>query len=111
MSAPPAHTVLLDLLAPVSGRHEMAPPSPDRKPAPWESAMQATCECLSWRGALDNLARRHAEDELGETVYAEFPAHTRSALVTAQSLLDGGVITAAELRVKMREVRARLEKT
>ena len=30
--------------------------------------MQATCECLSWRGALDNLERRHAEDELGETV-------------------------------------------
>lgn len=82
---------------------------PDRKPAPWESAMQATCECLSWRGSLDNLTRRHAEDDLGETVYGEFPTHTRSALVTAHLLIDNGVFTEDELRSKMEEVRRRLE--
>jgi hypothetical protein len=83
-------------------------PELDRKPDPWESSMQATCECLSWRGALDNLERRHAEDELGETVYAEFPVPARSALVTAHSLLDKGFISEAELEAKMAEVRARL---
>lgn len=83
-------------------------PELDRKPDPWESAMQATCECLSWRGSLDNLERRHAEDELGESVYAGFPAPARSALVTAHSLLDKGLISEAELEAKMAEVRARL---
>lgn len=70
--------------------------------------MQATCKCLSWRGSLGNLERRHAEDELGETVYARFPAQARSALVTAHSLLDKGIITEAELQAKMAEVRTRL---
>jgi hypothetical protein len=85
-------------------------PELDRTPAPWESSMQATCECLSWRACLDNLDRRHAEDRLGETVYAEFPVHTRSALVAAHSLLDMGVISEDELRTRMTEVRARLER-
>lgn len=80
------------------------------KPAPWESSVQATCECLSWRGCLNNLDRRHAEDRLGETLYADFPVHTRSALVAAHSLMDMGVISEDELRAKMSEVRARLER-
>ena len=70
--------------------------------------MQATCECLSWRGTLDNLERRHAEDDLGETLYARFPVHARSVLATTHSLLDRGVITQDELRSKMEAVRARL---
>lgn len=82
----------------------------DHKPAPWESSVQATCECLSWRGCLNNLDRRHAEDRLGETLYADFPVHTRSALVAAHSLMDMGVISEDELRAKMSEVRARLER-
>ncbi len=82
---------------------------PGRSPDPWESKMQATCECLSWRGTLDNLARRHAEDQLGETVYAGFPDHTKSAVVTAHVLMDKGLITEDELRAKMREVRDRFE--
>ena len=83
------------------------PPEPDRAPAPWEANLQATCECLSWRGALDNLARRRAEDALGETTYADFPAHTRAAIVTAHSLLERGAISENELETKMDEVRAR----
>lgn len=82
----------------------------DRKPAPWEASMQATCECLSWRGVLDNLDRRHAEDDLGETLYAEFPNHTRSALVVAHSLMDRGVIDSGDLEARMEAVRARMEK-
>jgi hypothetical protein len=87
-----------------------APAERDRTAAPWESSMQATCECLSWRGSLDNLERRHAEDELGETLYEEFPVHTRSVLVVTHALLDRGVITEGELQGKMAEIRARLER-
>jgi hypothetical protein len=82
---------------------------PDRTPAPWEANVQATCECLSWRGTLDNLERRQAEDALGETSYADFPVHTRAAVVTAHSLLERGEISEHELETKMNEVRARFQ--
>jgi hypothetical protein len=87
------------------------PPSPerDRAPAPWEANVQATCECLSWRGTLDNLERRQAEDALGETTYADFPVHTRAAVVTAHSLLERGEISEHELETRMNEVRARFQ--
>jgi hypothetical protein len=71
-----------------------ADPAPDRTPAPWEANLRATCECLSWRGALDNLERRHAEDTLGETTHR---------------LLERGEISEHELEAKMKEVRARFE--
>jgi hypothetical protein len=86
-----------------------AAPEPDRAPAPWEANVQATCECLSWRGTLDNLERRHAEDTLGETTYADFPIHTRAAVVTTHSLLERGEISEHELETKMIEVRARFQ--
>ena len=86
-----------------------APREPDRNPAPWEANMQATCECLSWRGTLDNLERRQAEDTVGETTYGEFPVHARAAVVTAHSLLQRGEISERELVAKMNEVRARLQ--
>jgi hypothetical protein len=87
-----------------------AAPERERTPAPWEANVQATCECLSWRGALDNLERRHAEDTLGETIYADFPVHTRAAVVTAHSLLERGQISEHELETKMNDVRARFER-
>ncbi|WP_433348486.1 ScnB [Microtetraspora malaysiensis] len=81
----------------------------ERTPDPWESAIQATCECLSSAGTLDNLERRQAEDHLGETIYARFPVHTRSALIVAHTLMEREIVTEEELRAKMKEVRARLE--
>ncbi|GAA4490612.1 hypothetical protein GCM10023094_54250 [Rhodococcus olei] len=105
----PGYEVLLATLDP-DGRRERSLPELDGKPAPWESSMQATCECLSWRGALDNLERRHAEDTLGESVYVDFPVRARSAIVTAHTLLDRGVITEDELRAKMVAVRDRFER-
>jgi hypothetical protein len=102
-----------EVLATLEGGHRSGGeslPDLDRPPAPWESSMQATCECLSWRGTFDNLERRHAEDDLGEQVYVRFPVHARSALVTTHALLDRGVITQEELRAKMEEVRARLQR-
>jgi hypothetical protein len=86
-----------------------APPEPDRTPAPWETNVEATCECLSWRGTLDNLERRQAEDTVGETIYGDFPVHARAAVVTAHSLLQRGEISERELETKMNEVRARFQ--
>ncbi|WP_174185205.1 SH3-like domain-containing protein [Nocardia barduliensis] len=100
------YDVLLHTLDPES-RRESTLPELDRKPDPWESSMQATCECLSWRGALDNLERRHAEDALGETIYHDFPVRTRPVVVTAHTLMDRGVITPEELRARMDAVRER----
>jgi hypothetical protein len=102
------YRVLLDALDPDASR-EQTLPELDRAPDPWESRMQATCECLSWRGALDNLERRQAEDALGETVYHDFPVHARSVVVTTHTLLDHGVITEEELRTRMNMIRARLD--
>jgi hypothetical protein len=101
------YRVLLDALDP-DVRREASLPELDRMPDPWESRMQATCECLSWRGTLDNLERRHAEDALGETVYHDFPVRARSVVVTTHALLDRGVITEEELRARMDTIRARL---
>lgn len=103
------YDVLLHTLAPES-RRESTLPELDRKPDPWESSMQATCECLSWRGTLDNLERRNAEDALGETIYYDFPVRTRSVVVTAHTLMDRGVITPEELRTRMEAVRARFDR-
>lgn len=103
------YDVLLGTL-PADATRESALPELDRKPDPWESSMQATCECLSWRGALDNLERRHAEDALGETIYREFPVRARSAVVTAHTLLERGVISPDELAARMDLVRNRFHR-
>ena len=108
MTATQGYEVILRLLS-QSAERTSSLPDTERRPDPWESAMQATCECLSWRGAWDNLERRHTEDELGETIYSQFPVHTRSAITTAHTFLDRGIVTPDELRAKMEEVRARLE--
>ncbi len=104
-----AYEVLLETLGD-GARREQSLPELERKPDPWESAMQATCECLSWRGAFDNLDRRHAEDALGETTYQAFPVHARSAVVTAHELMERGAFTPDELRERMDSVRARLSR-
>jgi hypothetical protein len=103
------YKVLLDTLGSDSQR-ETKLPDLERKPDPWESAMQATCECLSWRGTLDNLERRNAEDALGETTYRDFPVHARSVVVTAHELMERGAFTADELRARMDQVRERINR-
>ena len=103
--------ILLGILNRVDEPEPASTPLPalEHTPDPWESSMQATCECLSWRGALGNLERRHAEDRLGTTVYREFPVRSRPAVVVAHSLLEKGLISESELQAKMHEVRSRLE--
>ena len=101
--------ILQGILNRVDEPADVALPALEHTPDPWESWMQATCECLSWRGALDNLERRHAEDRLGTSLYREFPVRSRPAVVVAHSLLDKGVISESELQAKMSQVRSRLE--
>ena len=104
-----AYDVLLETLGPDAQREEKLP-ALERKQDPWESATQATCECLSWRGTLNNLERRHAEDALGETTYHDFPVHARSVVVTAHELMERGAFTADELRTRMNTVRERFNR-
>jgi hypothetical protein len=106
---PHPYDVLLETLDPDVPR-EATLPELDRTPDPWESATQATCECLSWRGTLDNLDRRQAEDALGETTYHDFPVHARSVVVTAHELMDRGAFTPEELRARMGAVRERFNR-
>jgi hypothetical protein len=101
--------VIRDCLSPDVVR-ETSLPELDRKQDPWETRMQATAECLSWRGALDNLERRRVEDELGETVYADFPVRSRSVVATTHALLERGVFDEAELRSRMDAIRERMNR-
>lgn len=105
----PSHDLLLEILGPAAHREEKLPEL-ERKQDPWESAMQATCECLSWRGALGNLERRHAEDALGETIYHAVPVHARSVVVTAHELIERGAFSVDELRARMDTVRERFNR-
>ncbi|MFE3292172.1 ScnB [Rhodococcus sp. NPDC059234] len=109
MTTAQGYAVVLDTLA-GSPERDGGLPDTDRKPEPWESAMQATCECLSWRGTWDNLERRRTEDALGESTYSRFPVHARSAISTAHELIDRGILDEDELRAKMTEVRQRLNR-
>ncbi|MDQ4131689.1 MAG: ScnB [Actinomycetota bacterium] len=84
---------------------------PGDPPPPWQSSLQATCDALALRGALDTVERRQAEDALGETVYRDVPTGARPAVVAAHLLMEKGIITPEELRAKMDEVRARFERT
>ena len=108
VSCPP-YEVLLETVDPESQRQK-ALPELERTPDPWESSIQATCECLSWRGALDNLERRHPEDELGETTYRAVPVHARPVVVTAHTLMDRGAFTPEELRARMGRIRQRFNR-
>jgi len=76
---------------------------------PWKVCLDATCDALSAGGALDSLDRRHAEDELGETVYSEIPNPERQLLSLAHIMLRRGLVTEEELARRLRTVRARLE--
>ena len=75
---------------------------------PWKVCLDATCDCLSAGGAIDNLERRHAEDEL-ETVYSAIPNPERQLLTLAHIMLSRGLVTEEELARHIRNVRARLE--
>lgn len=80
--------------------------SPD---PPWKVSLYATCECLAAGAALPALERRHAEDQLGETVYRETPGPEQQLLALAHTMLSRGLLSEEDLARRMNTVRSRLE--
>ena len=74
---------------------------------PWKVSLYATCECLA-AAALPALERRHAEDQLGETVYRGTPAPEQQLLALAHIMLSRGLLSEADLARRMNTVRSRL---
>lgn len=76
---------------------------------PWKVSLYATCECLSAGQALPSLERRHAEDALGEAVYSGTPGPELQLLALAHTMLSRGLLTEADVVLRMQVVRSRLE--
>jgi hypothetical protein len=75
---------------------------------PWKTSLYATCECLVVGGALDPVERRHAEDQLAETIYRDVPQPERQLLALAHTMLRHGLLGEDDLKRRMDMVRARL---
>ena len=77
---------------------------------PWKSSLDGTCDALDRNGeALPLLERRHDEDTLSQTVYADLPAPERQLVALTHSLVARGVIDEDELARRIEAVRERLE--
>jgi hypothetical protein len=85
-------------------RYDVTSPDP-----PWKVSLYATCECLAAGAALPALERRHAEDQLGETVYRETPGPEQQLLALAHTMLSRGLLSEEDLARRMNTVRSRLE--
>jgi hypothetical protein len=79
----------------------------DPVPSPWATSLQAICDCLSARGVVDNVQRRHREDELTETADTPLPGEMAQLVVVTRMLLEEGLITNQELQDRMSVVRER----
>ena len=90
-----------EVLAP---RYGVTNPDP-----PWKSSLSAMCDCLAATGALPALERRHAEDELADSVYSDVPAPERQLLALVHIMLSRGLVAEGDLEARMRAVRSRLE--
>ncbi|HZC96639.1 MAG TPA: hypothetical protein VE267_11030 [Bradyrhizobium sp.] len=75
----------------------------------WKVSLYATCECLAARATLPALERRHAEDQLGETLYSGTPGPELQLLALAHIMLSRGLLSEKDLAGRMDAVRARLE--
>lgn len=79
----------------------------DRVPAPWATSLQAMCDCLSSQGVVDNVQRRHREDELSEQAETRLPGALAQLVVVTQMLLEQGLITDQQLYDKMTVIQQR----
>lgn len=83
---------------------------------PWKTSLDGLCDALDHGACADAdvptfKERRDEEDELSATVYADLPYPENQLVALAHSLLERGVITEADLRQRLTDVRARLEAT
>ncbi len=88
----------------LAARYGVTNPDP-----PWKVSLYATCECLAAGEALPSLERRHAEDQLGESLYSGTPAPEQQLLALAHTMLSRGLLSEEDLARRMNAVRSRLE--
>jgi hypothetical protein len=79
----------------------------DRVPSPWATSLQAVCDCLSSHGVVDNVQRRHREDELSQGLDTRLPGELTQLVVVTRMLLEQGLITDQQLQDKMTVVQER----
>ena len=76
---------------------------------PWKISLSGTCDALGVDAcALPALERRHAEDELAETLYRDVPDPERQLLALAHTMIERGLVDEEELARRMEQVKARL---
>lgn len=82
---------------------------------PWKTSLDGLCDALDRSCAPDGETglnfkdRRDEEDALSASRYADLPYPENQLVALAHSLLNRGLITEGELRVRLASVRARLE--
>jgi hypothetical protein len=75
----------------------------------WSKWAEYFGECLAAGEALPSLERRHAEDQLGESVYSGTPGPEQQLLALAHIMLSRGLLGEEDLARRMIAVRSRLE--
>ena len=67
----------------------------------------ATWESLGSRGALDSYDWQHATDRLGHPARAAIAEVNDHAVAAARMLIDCGIFTESDLRIKVGQIRDR----
>jgi hypothetical protein len=84
----------------------------DNPVPPWKTSLDGICDALdqsSCGATLLGVDRRNEEDALSATVYSSLPYPESRLVALAHSLVQRGLIDAAELEERLAAVRARLE--
>jgi hypothetical protein len=84
----------------------------DNPVPPWKTSLDGICDALdqsSCGATLLGVDRRDEEDALSATVYSSLPYPENRLVALAHSLVQRGLIDAAELEERLAAVRARLE--
>src|SRR5947209_8145264 len=105
-------------MRPRCGRRTMSGDSPTRPSATkekeeeqWELNTYVTCEVLSWKGVWNaEERRRRGNNDIGLSLYYDFPYYGRWVLCAARMLVDKNHVSLLELLEKIAEVRARYAK-
>ena len=80
----------------------------DKEEEQWELNTYVTCEVLGWRGVWNSEERRRrGNNDLGLSLYYEFPYYGRWIWSAARMLVDKNHVSLLELLEKIAEVKAR----
>ena len=78
----------------------------------WELKTYVTCEVMAWRGVWNAEERRRiGNNDLGASLYYEFPYYGRWIWSAAKTLVEKKHVSLNELLDKVEEVRARYAKS